>query len=316
MKPIIPMEPMTSDTIPQEQGWTAQVKWDGVRVLTYHDGRRVRLFNRKGNERTLHYPEITDLGTYCRADSVILDGEVIALGSDGKPSFHEVMRRDGIRRMQNVPHMQRIVPITYMIFDCLYLNGEWINQRSLQDRIRLLAETIEPNNHVQLVSSHDNGSALFEVIRQHGMEGIVMKRLDAPYFIGAKKKVWLKIKHYRDVIAAIGGFTLNGGVVSAVLLGLYDEDGQFWYIGHAGTGKLSRQEWRELTDRLMPTVIRERPFVNKPERHADVFWVKPTLTAKIKYAEWTEGRSLRQPSIQAIVDVPPHACRLDREMMR
>jgi bifunctional non-homologous end joining protein LigD len=308
MKPILPMEPTGSESIPQGQDWIAQVKWDGVRVLTYYDGDNVRLYNRKINERTRHYPEITDIRSYCDAGSAILDGEVIALGPDGRPSFHEVMRRDGLRRMEKVPQMQRAVPITYMIFDVVYKDGVWLDRRPLQERMEILAAMIKPDHHVQLVSSHDEGRALFDVVKQHGLEGIVMKKRTSPYFIGEKRDVWQKIKNYRDLIAAIGGFTLRDGIVNAVLLGLYDDQGRFWYIGHTGTGKLTHQQWKELTARLAPTVVKERPFVNKPERHADAFWVQPTLTAKIKYAEWTEGRSLRQPSIQAFVDVPPYEC--------
>ncbi|MCK9907467.1 hypothetical protein MXD63_46645, partial [Frankia sp. Cpl3] len=76
------------------------------------------------------------------------------------------------------------------------------------------------------------------------------------------------------------GFTLRGGIVNAVLLGLYDAEGRFWYIGHTGTGKLSQQQWRELTELLRPTVCKDRPFVNKPERHADAYWVQPMFTVK------------------------------------
>ncbi|SEN29542.1 non-homologous end-joining DNA ligase [Lihuaxuella thermophila] len=314
MKPIIPMEPSRSDSIPQGQEWVAQVKWDGVRVLTYYDGREVRLYNRKMHERTLHYPEIIDIHSYCDADSVILDGEIIALGSDGKPSFHEVMRRDGIRRMEKVAQAQKRVPVTYMIFDVIYKNGIWLNQRPLIERIKILSDLIQPNDYVQLVSSHDDGQALFHAVRQHGMEGIVMKKTNSPYRIGKKDDVWLKIKNYRDLIAVVGGFTLSGGMVNAVLLGLYDEQGRFWYIGHAGTGKLTQQDWRELTERLKSNVSKDRPFVNKPDRSLKAYWVKPALTAKIKYAEWTEGHSLRQPSIQAFVHVPAHECKFSPEM--
>ncbi|MFC7440571.1 non-homologous end-joining DNA ligase [Laceyella putida] len=316
MKPIIPMEPKSSELIPHGHDWIAQVKWDGVRALTYCDGHEVRLFNRRLNERTLHYPELTDIQSYCHADSVILDGEIIALGADGKPSFHEVMRRDSIRRMDKVPQVQKLVPITYMIFDVIFKNGEWLNHRSLSERMEILSDIIKPSRSVQMVSSHDDGQALFHVIRQHGMEGIVMKKRNSPYLIGMKKDLWLKVKNYRDLIAVIGGFTLSGGIVNAVLLGLYDDEKRFWYIGHTGTGKLSGQDWRELTERLKPIVIKERPFVNKPERHSDAYWVQPTLTAKIKYAEWTEGHSLRQPSIQAFVDVPPHECLINPDKLR
>ncbi|MDB5052920.1 MAG: ligase [Bacilli bacterium] len=95
LEPVIPFEPIRSNSIPEGSVWIHQIKWDGVRVLTYYDGFKCRLFNRKLNERTNQYPELLDVKSYCHSDSVILDGEIIALGSDGKPSFHEVMRRDG-----------------------------------------------------------------------------------------------------------------------------------------------------------------------------------------------------------------------------
>lgn len=316
MKPILPMEPQSSDTIPQGEDWIAQVKWDGVRVLTYYDGQSVRLFNRRMNERTWHYPEITDIQSYCDAVSVILDGEVIALGTNGKPSFHEVMRRDGIRRLEKISQYQKVVPITYMIFDIVFRNGEWLHPFPLRERMDILSNVIQTGPHIQLVSSHDDGQALFDVIKQHGMEGIVVKKLGSPYLIGQKKDVWLKVKNYRDLIAVIGGFTLNGGVINAVLLGLYDNTGKLWYIGHVGTGKLTQQEWGDLTDRLKPMVTKHRPFVNKPDREADAYWVQPELTVKIQYTEWTEGRSLRQPSIQGVVDVPPLECTIDADRIR
>lgn len=316
MEPILPMEPQSSDTIPQGEDWIAQVKWDGVRVLTYYDGQRVRLFNRKLNERTYHYPELHEIRSYCNAQSVILDGEIVALGSDGKPSFHEVMRRDGIRRMEKVSRYQSIVPVTYMIFDIIFLNGEWLNRMAFGERMEILQKVIHTGDQVQLVASEPDGETLFEVIRQHDMEGIVLKQIHSPYLIGEKKDVWRKVKNYHDLIAVIGGFTLNGGIVNAILLGLYDEQGQLWYIGHTGTGKLTQQEWRELTDQLRPGVIRERPFVNKPERESDAYWVRPELTVKIQYAEWTEGRALRQPSIQSIVDVQPTECKIHAKMVR
>jgi bifunctional non-homologous end joining protein LigD len=316
MEPILPMEPMMSDRVPTGREWTHQIKWDGVRCLTYFDGKTVRLFNRKLRERTRHYPELVDVRSYCEAESVILDGEVIAFGPDGKPSFHEVMRRDGIRRMERVEQVRKSVPIVYMVFDVLFWNGEWINRRPMTERIDILQRIIKPSDGVQVVAANDEGEALYRVIEEHGLEGIVSKKKNAPYLIGEKKDVWLKVKNYRDLIAVVGGFTLNGGVVNAILLGLYDEEGKLWYIGHSGSGKLTNQDWVDLTKALQPTVIKERPFVNKPERHADAFWVQPTLAVKIQYVEWTEGRSLRQPVIQAFVDVPAEQCVFEGEMRR
>lgn len=310
LKPVIPMEPKSSEVIPEGQGWIAQIKWDGVRILTYYDGKNIRLYNRKRHERTYHYPELKDISTYCKASSVILDGEIIALGTDGKPSFHEVMRRDGIRRIDRVEQICKTVPITYMIFDILYADSEWVNNLPLKARIELLNKIIIPRPNIQPVASHEDGAALFNIIKNYGMEGIVLKQKNSPYLIGEKKDLWLKVKNYRDLIAVVAGYTLNAGVVNALLLGLYDEQGHLWYIGHSGTGRLTKQDWRELTEALKHLRIEEHPFVNKPQRHKEAFWVRPEITVKIKYAEWTEGRSLRQPSIQAFVDAIPEECRM------
>lgn len=314
MRPLIPMEPLQSETIPTGTAWIAQVKWDGVRILTYYDGSQVRLFNRKLRERTAHYPEIANLHRYCTARSVILDGEVIALAEDGKPSFHQVMRRDGLRRLENVVQRQKQVPVHYMIFDILYHDGEWLHQQPLAQRIERLSETIKPSQQQLVVPSYPDGHRLFQAVQQQELEGIVMKRLDAPYYIGEKKGVWLKVKNYRDLLAVIGGFTVNNGQVNAVLLGQYDDSGRLSYIGHCGPGKLSQVEWQRLALQLTHSVIREPPFHTKPQRSAAAYWVNPIHVVKVKYLEWTHSGTLRQPIIQALVDVLPDACKTMDEM--
>ncbi|WP_246042340.1 RNA ligase family protein [Cohnella pontilimi] len=312
MEPIYPFEPVISDTIPAEPYWRYEIKWDGTRILTYHDEESTKLYNRKQNERTRHYPELLDTPSYCRASSVILDGEVIALAGDGKPSFHEVMRRDLIQKLDRVQEMQRLVPVSYMIFDIVYFNGEWVNSRPLSERLALLQDIVTPNENVQLAAFHHDGDKLFEVMRQQGMEGIVCKDLRSSYSLGGKDDRWKKVKNYGDVIAVIGGFTLSGGFVNAVLLGQYDQEGKLWYIGHTGTGKLSKAEWRDLTEILTPMRLNKSPFANRPDRHRDAYWVTPKLTVKVQYSEWRwqEGRALRQPSIQSFVKTAPEECKL------
>lgn len=307
-EPIIPMEPQSSESIPKSEDWIAQIKWDGVRLLTYYDGTEVSLYNRKARVRTQHYPELLDISKYCTADSVILDGEIIALGSDGKPSFSEVMRRDGIRRLERVDLNSKLIPVTYMIFDLLYYNGKWLLDLPLTQRMELLAKIILPQSNIQLVSSHQDGQALFETVKIHELEGIVLKQKNSPYIPGEKKDFWVKVKNYRDLIAVVAGYTLNGGVVNSLLLGLYDDNRHLWYIGHVGTGKLTKQEWRELSAVLRSRTVEEQPFVNRPQRHKDAHWVKPELTVKVKYTEWPKGHSLRQPSIQGFVDVEAEQC--------
>ncbi|GAB6173744.1 non-homologous end-joining DNA ligase [Paradesulfitobacterium aromaticivorans] len=306
-QPIVPFEPVLAQKIPQGQQWVAQVKWDGVRVLTYYDGERVRLFNRKLNERTMQFPELTEIKRYCGASSVILDGEVIALDK-GKPSFYKVMKRDGIRREKNVEQARRQTPIIYMVFDVIYYNGKWITDERLENRQFILNKIISAHEDIQTVENFAAGASLFEAIKEQGMEGVVCKDLNSFYQIDGKDERWLKIKNYRDIVAVVGGYTLRGETANALLLGLYDEQQRFWYIGHAGTGRLTHEEWRHLTKILRSVGVAERPFVNRPERSADAHWVLPELAVKIQYAEWTPGSGLRQPSIQTFVEVNPKAC--------
>ncbi|MCD9023297.1 DNA ligase [Cohnella silvisoli] len=308
MKPIIPFEPIRAAHVPEGKQWIYQIKWDGVRILSYYDGTSIKLYNRKKNERTCQFPELTT-PDYCSAQSFILDGEVIALAADGKPSFHEVMRRDGIRRLERVPLALKEVPITYMIFDVVYFNDEWMNNRSLRERQQLLQDIVIPSPTVQLVASHLEGNTLFDVIRQQSMEGILCKDLNSTYAIDGKDDRWVKVKNYGDVIAVIGGFTLNGGIVNSLLAGLY-ENGKLYFIGKVGTGKLSAADWRELTVTLKSIEVSESPFAIKHPDMRGAYWARPLLTARIQFAEWRiqEGRTMRQPSIQAFVDVLPDEC--------
>ena len=310
MQPVVPFEPVLATRIPDGSQWIAQVKWDGVRVLTYYDGVTVRLFNRKLHERTMQYPELVDIGHYCAARSVILDGEIIAL-VNGKPSFHQVMKRDGIRLAAKVEQARRLTPIVYMIYDILFLNGEWVVDQTLVSRQQLLSRIIRPQEHVQTVENFPDGPQLFNAVQNAGLEGIVCKRTDSRYAIDRKDERWQKIKNYRDVVAVLGGVTYRDGVANAILLGLYDREGRLWYIGHAGTGKLSGTDWRALTEKVKNLATKEHPFFNQPLRLKDAVWLQPLLTAKVQFLEWTAGMTLRQPSIQSFIDVPPESCQFE-----
>ncbi len=305
------MEPVSTETIPDGEEWVAQVKWDGVRILTYADHLGVKLFNRKKNERTMHYPEIRKINDYCTSQSVILDGEVIALDENGLPSFQQVMKRDGLRILERIEMAAESIPIVYMIFDVIYLDGEWINQKPYQYRNEILQQIIKPNAHIQVVPTVTETQGLFHAIKEKGMEGIILKRLDSPYTIGKKRADWLKVKNYRDTIAVIGGFTLRDRTINSILLGLYDAEGNFYYVGHTGIGKMTQGDWRELTKELTEIQVQEHPFTEKPRHHANAIWVWPKKTVKIKFAEWTESGAMRQPSIEGFIQVPPYECLLE-----
>lgn len=307
LKPVVPFEPVRTETLPAGPEWIAQVKWDGVRILTYYDGDMTRLINRKGNERSKQYPEFMNVSSYCRADSVILDGEMIALAGD-KPSFHEVMGRDSLRREAEIRFAVKQIPAIYMIFDVLYHNGEWVTGRSLADRQDLLQEIVIPSGTIQLVPSYTDGELLFAVMKERGWEGVVSKRLDSTYALGGKDGRWQKLKLGYDLYAVIGGVTYRDGVMNALLLGLYDENGQFVYIGHTGSGKLNQPAWRSLAEQISILTVKERFFHNIPQRIKGAVWTRPLLTVKVQFMEWTPGGTMRHPVLQGMADVPPESC--------
>jgi len=314
--PIVPMEPKSTKDIPAGDDWVAQVKWDGVRVLLYDDGTTVRLFNRKLRDRTQHYPELQDIHSFCNARSVILDGEIIALGEHGKPDFHQVMKRDGLRRMERVKLVQQTVPILYMVFDVLFHNGEWCTSNAWRDRDIRLHTILTTHPTVHLVPSHEAGQALFNAVQAQGLEGIVLKDKHSMYKIGEKTGDWLKLKNVMDLIAVIGGYTLDGSVANALLLGLFDSGGRFSYICHAGTGRLSKADWVALTAKLRRITTATCPFAALPSRTGHAHWVMPIVPVKIQYMDWKLGKSLRQPSILGFPDILAAQCVYSLEMQR
>ncbi|MEF3303956.1 ATP-dependent DNA ligase [Paenibacillus sp. GYB003] len=311
MKPIIPFEPVRAERVPAGPNWVAQIKWDGVRMLAYFDGNETRLWNRKRNDRTAQYPEFADVRTYCRADSVILDGEMIAL-DQGKPSFHEIMKRDRLSAPAKIAQAVSRVPVTYMIFDVVYFNGNWTYGMPLEERQRLLEQIVVPGERVQLVRNVPDGEALLGVMRTHGMEGIVCKNLSSLYALDGKDDRWQKIKLFRDLYAVVGGVTYRGKIVNALMLGLYDEGGNLFYIGHAGTGKVTAAQWERITRRAETMRLAAKPFANEPERSKEAHWIRPELVVKVQYLEWTPYGLLRHPSIQSFLeaDNPKELCAL------
>ncbi|WP_223068126.1 RNA ligase family protein [Paenibacillus caui] len=307
LKPVQPFEPITTNLLPSGDRWVAQVKWDGVRMLAYYDGHASRLINRKGNDRTRQYPEFTDVTGYCRAQSVILDGEMIAI-EGGKPSFHAIMKRDSLRKQSEIDAGVQRVAVSYMIFDVLYLNGEWLTGRTLEQRQQLLQELIMPHERLQLCQNYNDAEQLYAVMKQHGWEGVVCKNLDSAYAIGGKDKRWQKKKIFRDLYAAVGGVTYRDGIVNALLLGLYDQHGRFLYIGHAGAGRFTTEDWRRVTKEAERLKADARPFDNTPQRVKGAAWIVPSLTVKVEYLEWTNGGTLRHPVLQGLTTVPAEQC--------
>ncbi|THF74765.1 ATP-dependent DNA ligase [Cohnella fermenti] len=310
MGPIVPFEPILSDRIPTGDRWIYQIKWDGVRMLLHRDGGDVRLFNRKRSERTAQYPEFRHASPSSGGTSFILDGEMIAF-DESKPSFPEVMRRDGLRRASGIEAAVRRIPVVYMAFDIVYCDGEWTTGCTLEQRQRLLNSVVKPGPLIQVTDSFPDGEALLHAMKARGMEGIVAKSLDSEYAPGGKDGRWVKIKLGFDLYAAAGGVTYRDGRVNALLLGLYAADGSFVFIGKAGGGSLTSEQWAQVDMLASLTQTARMPFSRKPDRVPDAVWIEPTLVVKVSFLEWTQGGTMRQPVIQAVMEgMEPAGCLL------
>lgn len=312
LQPVIPFEPVLAAQLPSGSQWIAQIKWDGVRMLSYYGGTQVELINRRGNRRTLQYPELTEPHSYCRADSFILDGEIIAL-SGGKPSFHEVMRRDSLKSEAAIRTVLPQVPVLYMVFDIIYCNGVWLLDQPLSRRQQILKDVLVQHPHVQNVPSYTDPAELLSAARSGRLEGIVCKDMSSTYAPGGKDKRWQKSKIISDVTAVAGGVTFRDGIVNALLFGLYDAEGKLHYIGHAGAGRMTGKDWRNLTAQAHNLTIDSMPFAARPQRSKDAVWIKPSLVFKLHFLEWNSSGTLRQPVIQAQVDLPPETCRIEQK---
>ena len=313
MDPIKPFEPISADIIPSGKEWIFQVKWDGVRMLVYKVDGEVKLVNRNLNNRTKQYPELTDLSNYCSASSVILDGEIIAM-NEGKPSFHEVMKRDRMNRSELIHLAIEERPVIYMIFDILYLDGKWVIDEELAERQKLLSSIITPTEFVQIVENFSDGVALYEAIQTQGLEGMVAKDLRKPYSLNGKDGRWQKVKFYQDLIAVVGGLLIKGSELQSLALGLYDSSGQLHYIGRVGKGRYKHEEWKIIKQFLEKVSQSENPFETKMSNNRKFQWVQPIYTVKVTYLEWTESMTLRQPLLESFVERDPKKCLMEYEI--
>jgi len=308
-------EPFNSDE------YLYEVKWDGYRVLAFIEGSNVRLLSRNQNDLTHQYRELRELATHIKAKTAILDGEVVALDEEGRPSFSLMQQRTGIAEMGRRIAQRKDVPIRYYVFDMPYLDGYSLLRVDLDKRKELLEQRLAETALVRYSESFDDGLALYEAAKQRGLEGIVAKRRKSCYE-QKRTREWLKMKVTRRQECVIGGYTdPRGGRehFGSIVLGLYDEKGRLIHVGNAGSG-FNETTHADMWRRLQKLKTDKNPFGTKVESTRRPHWVKPELVAEIKFTEWThEGQSgaikMRAPVFQGLrFDKPPRECVFEREL--
>ena len=281
-------------------------KVDGYRALAFIEGGRVRLQSRRGQDLTAAFPElVADLAAQA-VDQMILDGEIVALDPDGRPSFNALQNRAKLSNAREIEQAQRTTSAAYLCFDLLHFAGLDLRARKYTDRRRYLAQCLLPTAHVQLVHAVDDAAALYAAALDAGFEGIVAKRKDSTYQPGKRSPAWLKIKKTHTAEFVIGGFTRGKGTregLGSLLLGYWRDDA-LQYVGHAGSG-LSGTTFEDLSQRLVALVDKRCPFATKPPLHRPTTWVRPEVVAEIEFAGWTPDRYLRAPVFLRVRDDVP-----------
>ena len=297
------MEPIKRDEVWDSDDFLYQVKWDGVRILAGIAEGKVALINKRGHERTKQFPELQSLPGIIRADSVVLDGEIVVL-REGKPSFPAVMQRDRTSNPSTIGLLSKTLPVAYMVFDLLYLNGQDLRGAPLLERSSLLAEQFTDQAYLYQVQSFAEGSSLFEAVKHADLEGIVVKRKNSLYRSGKQHQDWYKIKCLRSQKCLVGGYTLRGQQVNSLLLGVYRE-GQLRFAGKAANG-LNTQHWQMLTAELPGLEISSSPFADPTPKEAH--FIQPQLAVLVAFLEWTDALQLRFPVIKSFITATKLEC--------
>jgi bifunctional non-homologous end joining protein LigD len=293
-----------------QPNWRYEPKLDGYRVLAFVKADEVRLQSRRGLDYTPFFPEIAaELAAHPAPQ--ILDGEIVALGADGRPSFNALQNRAQLKSAAEIAAARRTSPVVLMCFDLLHFAGLNLRTAPYRDRRRYLTQCLLPGAHLQLIHAGDNAEQLYAAALEHGFEGIVAKRLDSPYREGRRSSDWLKLKAVQSGEFLVGGYTLGNGArapLGALLLG-YRDGKALRYAGHVGSG-LDETSIAELLARSARLKRPDSPFEERPALHRPTTWLTPRLVAEVSYSEWTKAGALRAPVFLRLRDdIDPQSVR-------
>jgi bifunctional non-homologous end joining protein LigD len=302
------VEPMQArlSTLPREESeWAFEVKWDGVRAIVYSQPGRLRLESRNGNDITPAYPELHGLNRALGSRAAVLDGEIVAFDESGRPSFEALQPRMHQRGEVAVRRLAQTTPVTYVVFDLLWLDGHSLMDLPYMQRRERLQELGLEGEHWRTPELQiGDGTGLLAATGELGMEGIVGKRLDSRYTPGRRDGGWVKIKNHRRQELVIGGWTEGRGAraqrIGALELGVYDAEGELRHAGRVGTG-FDESELERLAGLLAPLARDDSPFTgSQPPRGAH--FVAPRLVCEVEFSDWTRAGKVRQASYKGLRD--------------
>ncbi len=312
---ITPMLASLCDEPFDDANWLFEIKWDGYRAVAFLKDGDVRLVSRNHNDLTARFSELRAISTSVNASNAILDGEVVVLDDQGRPSFSLMQQRTGMRAHGRQTTPRGDLPILYYVFDLIYLDGYDLRRVTLDERKRVLREIVTDSEMLRY-SDHfaGSGKALFDVAKGKGLEGIIAKKANSCYE-ERRSREWQKIKITQTVDCVIGGYTDPEGsrqYFGSLMLGLYNDKKKLIHVGNAGTG-FNHALLKEISAVLKGIEASGNPFTG-PTEPKKAHWVKPARVAEVKFTEWTHetnegGLKLRAPVFMSLrEDKNPEDC--------
>jgi bifunctional non-homologous end joining protein LigD len=288
-------------SLPPAPGWTVEVKLDGDPTLIHNDAPRIELYSRNVKNVTRHYTPIAQAAAALHATSAIVDGEVVALDEEGRPSFQAL-------------HHQAAPALAYFAFDLVHLDGRDLAKAPIEERRRLLARVLDGASLMRSEPLPGRPADIEQAVRALGLEGVVAKRSGSRYEPGKRSDAWLKVKFSRRQEFVIGGYKPVEGGFDSMLVGYY-EGGRLHYCGKVRAGFRPRSR-AEVFERIRPLESARCPFVNLPtttgrthwgegvtaEEMTRLRWVKPRVVVEVAFTEWTRDGNLRHASFVAMRD--------------
>src|ERR1700730_2402713 len=290
---VEPMECLPAPKIPEGPLWVYEIKLDGYRAVGINPAQgKPRLYSRRGKSFDRKFPDVSK-ALAALPPGTVIDGEVVALDDAGRPDFNLLTHsRKSARR------------ICFYVFDLPYLKSQDITHLSLLERRNLL-KSISLKEPTRLLEYFETSAGeMLDVVRQHGLEGVVAKRLDSPYEPGRRSGAWVKHRIAQQQDFVIGGYIPGAQGIDSLIVGEHHGT-ELMYVARVRAGLVPASR-REVFRKLRPPTIETCPFVNLPEpgrsrwgesltaeKMKQCVWVEPKLTARIEFLERTEGDRLR-----------------------
>ena len=294
------IQPMLSENAtepPEGPEYVYELKWDGIRAMVYLDEGTIRIVSRNQNDITNRFPELLSAEKAFRATCAVFDCEIVSLDAQGKPIFKKVINRLMTTGEATIAKLARSNPVNCYIFDCLYLDGRPLVNEPLMKRREWMIDAVRMDSPYRVSEVVDDGRALFEAAKAHGLEGIMAKVRDSKYLPGRRSPSWLKIKVWQTREVVIIGYTRGKGDRGETFGALHiaeQEKDELLYRGKVGTG-FDDDAIRDIKARLKKLKEIKKPITKKLADDKVTTWIEPRMYAEVSYTSITTDKIFREP---------------------